>query len=448
MEWVTIDVPNDVETGLTTREKGGGWVWGKAGSPEDRQTAQSKKLTEEQRLRDLAEAMGGVAAAKVQDAKSAAAQRAISFAAAPVRSVWEAHKQNLQLTCMVLGVIAIHGSVSWMRPALNTAFSVATFDPMGRLIDEFKPVSFSSQDTTPLKKGDRVGEFIVTSGFGHRNAPTAGASTFHRGVDLNTPTDTPVYAPKAGNVDCQYEAEGYGHYINAQWGMIGHLSECYGGFKQQGDLIGLTGATGIGTGPHADIREGAHPNFINPTRGFVEAVMGIQSQKGVNLTSHTISATANTKAFLDVIAWAEGSDYDTLVGGGKIHDLSHHPNQRVWINTINDYSTAAGRYQFIDTTWNQYSRDLGLRDFSPASQDKAAIAVLANNDVPGMLERGAIEQAFCAVGNVWASLPCNSYGQPQENSDELVQKYYEFGGGSLHPPRSRTLDLLNRGERI
>ena len=35
-------------------------------------------------------------------------------------------------------------------------------------------------------------QFQMTSGYGPRNAPTAGASTMHKGIDYATPEGTPV----------------------------------------------------------------------------------------------------------------------------------------------------------------------------------------------------------------------------------------------------------------
>ena len=54
---------------------------------------------------------------------------------------------------------------------------------------------------TPLFKQGKDGftpSFPITSGFGPRTAPVAGASTFHRGVDFGVPGGTPLYWKGAG----------------------------------------------------------------------------------------------------------------------------------------------------------------------------------------------------------------------------------------------------------
>ena len=62
----------------------------------------------------------------------------------------------------------------------------------------------------------------------------------------------------------------------------------------------------------------------------------------------------NVVAFLDMLAWSEGTDngrqptkqngYDVLVGGGLFTDLSKHPGKLVRLNATLK-STAAGRYR-------------------------------------------------------------------------------------------------------
>ena len=73
-------------------------------------------------------------------------------------------------------------------------------------------------------------------------------------------------------------------------------------------------------------------------------------------------------AFLDALSVGEsGGDYSILYGGSHFHDFSHFPQ---WEGK--DNSHAAGRYQFEPETWREQAEKLGLKDFSPASQDIAA----------------------------------------------------------------------------
>ena len=57
------------------------------------------------------------------------------------------------------------------------------------------------ESKTPLFQQTKDGfkpSFPITSPFGNRVAPTAGASTFHRGVDFGVPGGTPLYWKGAG----------------------------------------------------------------------------------------------------------------------------------------------------------------------------------------------------------------------------------------------------------
>lgn len=79
-------------------------------------------------------------------------------------------------------------------------------------------------------------------------------------------------------------------------------------------------------------------------------------------------------AFLDAIAVGEDynpTDYNELVGGGKFTGYGQFP---AWAGKIfpTGISHAAGRYQFEPATWKGQAAKLGLKDFSPASQDIGA----------------------------------------------------------------------------
>lgn len=72
-------------------------------------------------------------------------------------------------------------------------------------------------------------------------------------------------------------------------------------------------------------------------------------------------------ALLDTIASTESPDYNTMNGGEKFSDYSDHPRRVGKGGT----ATAAGRYQFVQGTWDRAKAATGVPDFSPGSQDKA-----------------------------------------------------------------------------
>ena len=112
----------------------------------------------------------------------------------------------------------------------------------------------------------------ITSPFGNRNSPTSGASSYHQGVDLDTGTGDPVYASRAGVVTVAGWGNAAGNYvqINHQDGFSSiymHLSSfCVsaGQIVSAGELIGLTGATGITTGDHLHFGISYNGVYVNP----------------------------------------------------------------------------------------------------------------------------------------------------------------------------------------
>lgn len=147
----------------------------------------------------------------------------------------------------------------------------------------------------------------------------------------------------------------------------------------------------------------------------------------------------NRKAFLDTIAWAEGTDkpghqktnyngYDVIVGGALFTDFSKHPEVRVFLPRYGIYSTAAGRYQIIRATWNALKKRLNLKDFSPKSQDAACIELLRECGALDHIDNGRFAKAMFAARKIWASLPGAGYNQREQRLTTLATIYRNAGG--------------------
>lgn len=147
----------------------------------------------------------------------------------------------------------------------------------------------------------------------------------------------------------------------------------------------------------------------------------------------------NLKAFLDMIAWSEGTSsskytknkgYDVIVGGidspNVFTDYRDHPNILVTVNSKGLKSTAAGRYQLLNRYWVVYKKQLGLKDFSPDSQDAVAIQQIRERKALNDIENGDIDEAIRKCSNIWASLPGNSYGQFQHKISDLLVQYKKY----------------------
>lgn len=144
----------------------------------------------------------------------------------------------------------------------------------------------------------------------------------------------------------------------------------------------------------------------------------------------------NLKAFLDMLAWSEGTStikasdngYNVLVGGGLFNGYADHPRQLIDIPRLKIKSTAAGRYQLLSRYWDVYRKQLGLKDFSPASQDAVAIQQIKERKALQLISDGKINQAIEKCSNIWASLPGAGYGQHEHKIDDLLRKYVQYGG--------------------
>lgn len=146
----------------------------------------------------------------------------------------------------------------------------------------------------------------------------------------------------------------------------------------------------------------------------------------------------NVCAFLDAIAFSEGTDngrqrtnnhgYDVIVGGGLFTSYADHPRKLVALPSLGIKSTAAGRYQLLSRYFDAYKKQLGLKDFSPLSQDLIAIQQIRERKALQLIQAGQFEQAVRQVRNIWASLPGAGYGQHEHKLENLLAAYRKAGG--------------------
>ena len=129
---------------------------------------------------------------------------------------------------------------------------------------------------------DGPGEFYIPQGTGNFIWPSQfqalSGGDFkegHPGIDLSTPSGTPVYAADTGLVIfAGWTGIGYGNTIVIDHGngyrtLYGHLSQVstYCGARvAAGALIGLSGSTGNSSGPHLHFEVRVPSGYINPLR--------------------------------------------------------------------------------------------------------------------------------------------------------------------------------------
>ncbi|MGE0281209.1 MAG: glycoside hydrolase family protein [Rhizobiaceae bacterium] len=193
----------------------------------------------------------------------------------------------------------------------------------------------------------------------------------------------------------------------------------------------------------ADIERIA-PLFPPAPGGSMNSPRAMAEMNGANMsTANNAEMPMHRRALLNTISGPEsGGDYDIVYGGGRFDDFSDHPRRAIPITSgpnKGKTSSAAGKYQFLGSTWDQYRDKLGLKDFSPGSQDRAAWELASDTyrnstggDLDEVLQSGdpqAIANVGKVLNGVWTSLPGGI--EQGTNSDRFVSAYQRnMGGGS------------------
>ena len=121
-----------------------------------------------------------------------------------------------------------------------------------------------------------VDSTYVSSGYGGRSAPTAGASTYHQAIDISAAAGSPIYAAADGTVTIATYNNGLGNYVSiAHDGSTStrysHMTNYIvqpGQYVTQGQIIGYVGATGIATGNHLDFAVTANGQQVDPLQYY------------------------------------------------------------------------------------------------------------------------------------------------------------------------------------
>jgi len=114
--------------------------------------------------------------------------------------------------------------------------------------------------------------------------------------------------------------------------------------------------------------------------------------------------------------------YTIIYGGWRVSDLSRHPNLCVPIvNSPNqgNCTTAAGRYQFINTTWDEKAQRYHPQpstflvwknySFAPEYQDAVTYGWLSDRaawgtDISALLRAGKLTEVLQLLSGTWTSL--------------------------------------------
>ena len=238
---------------------------------------------------------------------------------------------------------------------------------------------------------------------------------------------------------------GAGAFAGALKSLFGELDSALGlgsfGMSSMGILFG---------NPFGDFTgEGDSPLAEDST---VENTSGSEGAISVN--------DPNAKALLNAIAVAEGTankpnnGYNTMFTGTQFKDLDKHPAKIQSANGLS--SDAAGRYQFLSTTWSGLGGAVAAHDgksekqgisFSAENQDRLALKLVQNRGVN--IVDGLNNVEIRQLGKEWASIKGGGYGQAYHDEASFMKIYKNMGGkpqkkqgGGAVMPVSRGVDKL------
>ncbi len=149
------------------------------------------------------------------------------------------------------------------------------------------------------------------------------------------------------------------------------------------------------------------------------------------------------RALMRTISASEANSnrpYSVLYGGQHVNNLSRHPEVCVTIVTgpnKGNCSTAAGRYQMINTTWNtiapRYHPNPGRfmfwvsYSFEPEYQDVVVYRWLSDSqfwgtDISQQLSQGKLKEVLQQLSPTWTSL---GYGIETNSVSPYLPKIYQ-----------------------
>lgn len=149
------------------------------------------------------------------------------------------------------------------------------------------------------------------------------------------------------------------------------------------------------------------------------------------------------RALMRTISASEANNpqpYTILYGGQHVNDLSRHPEQCITIISgpnLGNCSTAAGRYQLLNTTWKEKAERYHPQpprfmfwesySFKPEFQDVVVHAWLSDSqawgtDISMLLRQGKLEQVRRLLSGTWTSL---GYGIEDNSITGRLPKVYQ-----------------------
>lgn len=168
------------------------------------------------------------------------------------------------------------------------------------------------------------------------------------------------------------------------------------------------------------------------TVAALDSAFGFKRVGNMSAVDRSLVNHPNVRAMLRVIRQGESSQNDAIayrmiVGriGAQFSDFRDHP--RIFGTPT---STAAGAYQITKTTWDWVRGKMNLPDFSPASQDLAALGLIAYRGALLDVLAGNVEAAIPKLRSEWTSLPGAKENNKAAGDMENAKRLFISWGGS------------------
>jgi muramidase (phage lysozyme) len=227
-----------------------------------------------------------------------------------------------------------------------------------------------------------------------------------------------IYRESSGNLDA------FGRLTNWQWGGRSPYES--------------------GAGDASDLDSTPVQSDLRSAKGYVAATPE-QVMKRYGMTR---DEAVNVIAALGVISLAEGTanekGYNTTFGYGYFDDLTTHPNNSTAYK--NTTTSAAGKYQFLKSTYDDLNAAGKMPSMRPVDQDFGAIELIRDKGRAfELIKAGRFEEALPLIAPVWASLPTRPgdtggvYGQGAKNWNTLTNAFeqYRRGAATAEPEPER-----------
>lgn len=199
--------------------------------------------------------------------------------------------------------------------------------------------------------------------------------------------------------------------------------------KLRRTIAGITGAIALLFLLHGFLSH-RREHFSSSTTGQLPALVMRGGDPYIRALMRTISASESNV----------DRPYAVIYGGEYLRDFSRHPDRCVPIvagPNVGYCTTAAGRYQFITTTWEdvaqRYHPDPSgfwvwkSYSFEPKFQDEVVYAWLSDEsawgaDIPKLLKEGKLDEVLYLLSGTWTSL---GYGIETNSMSRYLPEIYQ-----------------------